>query len=49
MTTTTIVKIGKKYVRLVEKSNIDGIISPMNLNYHVREYSLDGKLLEVVF
>jgi len=51
MTTTTIVKMGEfspkkeeqKFVRLVEKSDTDGIIH--KLNFHVREYSLNGKLI----
>ncbi|MGB3973831.1 MAG: hypothetical protein WBL58_06735 [Peptococcia bacterium] len=50
MTTTTIVKIGYGkdmfYVRLVEKSNIDGILNGVS---HVREYTPKGKLKEVVF
>lgn len=50
MTTTTIVKIGygkdEKFVRLVEKSNADGILNEVS---HIREYSPKGKLIEKVF
>ena len=46
MTTTTIVKIGTGkdlfFARLVEKSNIDGILNGVS---HVRVYSPKGKLI----
>ncbi len=45
MTTTTIVKIGhgkdEEFIRLVEKSNIDGILNGVS---HVRVYTPTGQL-----
>ena len=50
MTTTTIVTIGTGkdlfFARLVEKSNIDGILNGVS---HLREYTPTGKLKMVVF